>query len=485
MTLYRTYRPHTFADVVGQDHIVRTLERAIEKKHIGHAYLFSGTRGTGKTSIARILAKAILLQDAEPERSALIEAAIANGTLVDLIEIDAASNRGIDDIRELIEAINFAPTIAHAKVYIIDEVHMLTKDAFNALLKTLEEPPEYAYFILATTEREKVPDTIQSRCQQFLFRKVKDDDIITRLQFIVDQEKIQIDREALRMVAHHANGSFRDGISFLDQLQSLETITAKDIEERIGVSMHTVIEEMMEAIESQDAKEVHRIVQSIEGNGFPPDLFLSAFIEALRTQLHAQIEEGLRIDILLKNIDYFMKGLKIIRSSPLPYLALEATLLSVWNTQEEQENKGKEVMHTTKENAPKIAEKTIQKKEVIPMGTNNEKPTLIEVDEFTKENVQKQWRAIVEMIPIASAKMSMKTARIQEVEGSIIHLAFPSNFNKEKVEEQKAKHSIEEVLHNIFKKRIELRCHIEAPVAVAANTTSNLADAALEVFQSF
>ena len=173
MSLYRQYRPKSFADVVGQDHIVSTLEQAVKQQQLSHAYLFSGPRGTGKTSVARILAKILLTKDMKDEfMQKHIIAAADDGSLVDLIEMDAASNRGIDDIRALLEKIQFSPVVAGAKVYIIDEVHMLSREAFNALLKKLEEPPENAYFILATTELHKVPLTIQSRCLRFPFRHV-------------------------------------------------------------------------------------------------------------------------------------------------------------------------------------------------------------------------------------------------------------------------------------------------------------------------
>ena len=194
MSLYLTYRPLSFADVTGQDHVVTTLEQAAQKGKLAHAYLFAGNRGTGKTSVARILAKTMMMQGIEDETmQKQIKKGVEEGSIVDLLEIDAASNRGIDDIRDLIEKIQFSPVVCNAKVYIIDEVHMLTKEAFNALLKTLEEPPAYAYFILATTERNKIPTTIQSRCQCFPFRNIRDEDIVRRLQFIADSEKIEAD----------------------------------------------------------------------------------------------------------------------------------------------------------------------------------------------------------------------------------------------------------------------------------------------------
>ena len=182
MSLTLKYRPRSFAEMIGQDHIVSTLENAAERDQLVHAYLFYGSRGTGKTSLARILAKILLIQGVEDEKlqKQIIEA-VDEGTLVDLVEIDAATNRQIDDVRELKEKVQFAPSIASAKVYIIDEVHMMTKEAFNALLKTLEEPPPHAFFILATTELHKVPETIQSRCQRFPFRRITEEDIVRGL----------------------------------------------------------------------------------------------------------------------------------------------------------------------------------------------------------------------------------------------------------------------------------------------------------------
>ena len=188
MSLYRKYRPLSFADVVGQEHVVTTLEQAAAQEKLSHAYLFAGGRGTGKTSVARILAKILMIRGIEDEKiQKQIIKGVEEGTIVDLLEIDAASNTGVDNIRDLIEKIQFSPVAAGAKVYIIDEVHMLSKGAFNALLKTLEEPPPYAYFILATTELQKIPATIQSRCQSFPFRAIREEDIIRRLQYIADQ----------------------------------------------------------------------------------------------------------------------------------------------------------------------------------------------------------------------------------------------------------------------------------------------------------
>jgi DNA polymerase III subunit gamma/tau len=222
--LYRRWRSQTFEDVVGQEHVSMTLRNALRDGHMSHAYLFTGPRGTGKTSTARILAKAIncLAEDPaeRPCNRCRICAAITDGSLLDLLEIDAASNRGIDEIRDLREKIGFRPGEARYKVYIIDEVHMLTKEAFNALLKTLEEPPPHAVFVLATTEPDRVPETVRSRCQRFDFRRIPTGRIVQHLQQILEREGGQASPEALAAIARRATGSMRDAISLLDQLLS-------------------------------------------------------------------------------------------------------------------------------------------------------------------------------------------------------------------------------------------------------------------------
>src|SRR3990172_8906289 len=220
--LYRKWRPQTFDDVVGQEHVVQTVHNAVASGRIAHAYLFSGPRGTGKTTMARLLAKAVNCLNPDPAQrpddTCAICAAIAEGRLLDLIELDAASNRGIDEIRDLRDKINFAPNEARYKVYVIDEAHMLTEPAFNALLKTLEEPPAHVIFVLATTEAHKVPATVVSRCQRFDFRRIPLAAVVERLHYIAREEQIDCPREALELIARAATGALRDAINLLDQL---------------------------------------------------------------------------------------------------------------------------------------------------------------------------------------------------------------------------------------------------------------------------
>lgn len=218
--LYRKFRPDRFEDVKGQEHIVTTLRNQIKAERIGHAYLFCGTRGTGKTSIAKIFAKAVNCEnpvDGSPCRECRICKAIASGASMNVIEIDAASNNGVDNIREIVDEVSYSPAEGKYKVYIIDEVHMLSIGAFNALLKTLEEPPSYVIFILATTEAHKIPITILSRCQRYDFKRIAIDTITDRLRELMDIEKISVEERALRYIAKSADGSFRDSLSLLDQ----------------------------------------------------------------------------------------------------------------------------------------------------------------------------------------------------------------------------------------------------------------------------
>ncbi|WP_163651779.1 DNA polymerase III subunit gamma/tau [Listeria sp. PSOL-1] len=256
--LYRVFRPQSFEDVVGQSHVTRTLQNAISQNKTSHAYLFSGPRGTGKTSAAKIFAKAINCENSingEPCNDCDICHGITDGTVPDVLEIDAASNNGVEEIRDIREKVKYAPTIAKYKVYIIDEVHMLSTGAFNALLKTLEEPPKHVIFILATTEPHKLPLTIISRVQRFDFKRITTQDIVERMCYILEEENIVYDKKALMIVAQAAEGGMRDALSLLDQVISYgsEEVTVADALEITGSVAQSLLVELVSGIMRQDA----------------------------------------------------------------------------------------------------------------------------------------------------------------------------------------------------------------------------------------
>jgi DNA polymerase-3 subunit gamma/tau len=255
---YRKWRPQQWDQVVGQQHVTQTLRNAVANEQIRHAYLFAGPRGTGKTTTARLLAKAVNCLDPDPAARPCnhcdICVAINEGRFLDLIEIDAASNTSVEDVRDLREKINFAPTQGKFKVYIIDEVHMLSSAAFNALLKTLEEPPPHAIFILATTEVHKIPATVLSRCQRHEFRRIPVPEIVARLKEICKEEGLKAEPEALTLIARQATGSLRDAISLLDQLSSLgKKISLKETQEVLGTATSQVVVDLVDAILERDA----------------------------------------------------------------------------------------------------------------------------------------------------------------------------------------------------------------------------------------
>ena len=244
--LYRKFRPQTFEEMVGQEHITRTLRNQIIANRVGHAYLFNGGRGTGKTTSAKVLARAINClnpKDGEPCNECEICKAALNGSLTDIVEMDAASNNSVEDIRSIREEVNFLPTKAKYRVYIIDEVHMLSQGAFNALLKTLEEPPEHVKFILATTEPQKLPATILSRCQRFDFKRISNEDIIKRLEIVCKESNIEITKQALNIIASLAEGAMRDALSILERcVQDGENNIDEDkIKELVGIPKITHI----------------------------------------------------------------------------------------------------------------------------------------------------------------------------------------------------------------------------------------------------
>jgi DNA polymerase-3 subunit gamma/tau len=279
--LYRKYRSKTLDEVVGQSHVTRVLSRALKQDKISHAYLLTGPRGVGKTTIARILAHEINQLPYDETTPHL-----------DIIEIDAASNNGVDDVRALREKVQIAPVSARKKVYIIDEVHMLSKPAFNALLKTLEEPPEHVVFILATTDIHKVPDTILSRTQRFTFRSISTADAAAHLKDIAKKEKIAIDDEALTLIAEHGGGSFRDSISLLDQLSGLsdtkQPITAELVEQVIGRAPKNAIDQLIEAYKTQDQAAIITTLGEFETSGIDASIITNQLVAATKQRVAAE-----------------------------------------------------------------------------------------------------------------------------------------------------------------------------------------------------
>ena len=368
MTLYRTYRPQQFSDLVGQDHIRLTLQSALAQGRLSHAYLFAGPRGTGKTTVARLLAKAINCENmelgirnnelgknsketmvalSEPCNACSICLEITDGRSLDVMEVDAASNRGIDEMRELRDKVRFAPSRARKKVYIIDEVHMLTKEAFNALLKTLEEPPAHAIFILATTELHKVPVTISSRCQTFQFKKARQEDLIGRLAAVAESENLKIDDAGLTFLARLAGGSYRDALSLLDQIsshQQTETIDLATIQDVLGLASEERLLAVLEAVVTNDREQTLKLLESLEIDGLDPEQFANQLIEAGRTLLHLslgapevtsetdqtrwqKVADELTTIEIISLIERVVASRQLMKQSIVPILPLEVALV--------------------------------------------------------------------------------------------------------------------------------------------------------------
>ncbi|MBR1478628.1 MAG: DNA polymerase III subunit gamma/tau [Lachnospiraceae bacterium] len=308
--LYRKFRPDTFSDVKGQDHIVTTLKNQIKANRIGHAYIFTGTRGTGKTTVAKILAKAVNCENPNedgPCGECDTCRAIASGASMNVIEMDAASNRGIDDIREIVSEVSYSPAAGKYKVYIIDEAHMLTPEACNALLKTIEEPPSYVIFILATTEVNKLPITIRSRCQRYDFRRISIDTIAARMKELMTAEDIDVEDRALRYIAKAADGSLRDGLSLLDQCIAFnlgETLTYDKALEVLGAVDAEVFGRLLDAALKRNVKKCITILEEVVMQGRELTQFVADFTWYLRNLMLVKSSDNLEdvIDMSAENM---------------------------------------------------------------------------------------------------------------------------------------------------------------------------------------
>jgi DNA polymerase-3 subunit gamma/tau len=323
--LYRKFRPESFADVKGQDHIVKTLKNQIMADRIGHAYLFCGTRGTGKTTVAKIFAKAVNCEhpvDGNPCGACASCRAIAAGSSMNVIEIDAASNNGVDNIREIREEVAYSPADGKYKVYIIDEVHMLSIGAFNALLKTLEEPPFYVIFILATTEAHKIPVTILSRCQRYDFRRISQDTIQARLAELMEQEQVDVEERALRYIARKGDGSLRDSLSLLDQCIAFylgETLTYDKVLEVLGAVDTEVFSDLLRKILKEDLVAVISTLEQLIMQGRDLTQFVNDFTWYMRNLMLIKASDDMEdvLDVSTENLAQLREEAAMIRSDTL------------------------------------------------------------------------------------------------------------------------------------------------------------------------
>jgi len=395
--LYRKYRPRSFSEIVGQDHVKKVLTNALKMGRVAHAYIFAGPRGTGKTTTARILAKSLNCENrkgAEPCNQCQSCLAIDEGTFMDVVELDAASNRGIDEIRRIREAAGYRPIEGKYKVYIIDEVHMLTKEAFNALLKTLEEPPEHVVFVLATTNLEKVPSTIVSRCQVLEFKNLPENLIFERLKEVSSKEGMDIEEDALRFLARRAEGGMRDALTLLEQVWKFSAggkITLEDVEKALGLIPLDLVRKYVLSIIEGKLEEVLKVVDKVYYNGKDLELLLQEAVKDIlddieRTRRTYDVSHQILIQLarqlmnLMREIRFFEEKRLICRVGS-SYIASRFLKEEVVEKEEKKEEKKEKVVIREKlsEEEKKVSEEKVTEE------TKEEKGILEEVLEELKE----------------------------------------------------------------------------------------------------
>ena len=489
--LYRKWRPTEFEDVKGQDHIVTTLKNQIKLDRIGHAYLFCGTRGTGKTTVAKIFAKAVNCLhpvDGSPCNECAMCRAINAGTSMNVIEIDAASNNGVDNIREIREEVGYSPTEGRYKVYIIDEVHMLSIGAFNALLKTLEEPPSYVIFILATTEAHKIPITILSRCQRYDFKRITIDTIAARLHELIEKEQLDVEERAVRYIAKAADGSMRDALSLLDQCIAFyigSRLTYDNVLEVLGAVDTSVFSKLLRCIAGRQMVEAIYLLEDVVIQGRELGQFVNDFTWYLRNLLLAQNSDNLEdiLDISSENLAalkeeaamvepaVLMRYIRIfselsgqMRYSSQKRVLLEVAIVKLCKPSMERNldsilNRLSNIEKQLEEGVIAAPQKA-QRQNIQEQQASDSAPVSADVrPQAASEDVMRivaQWGKIISDLPMSMAAM-IKNVRVSQGDDASLLLACENEMQKDYFDQESHQSELSEIIADKIQKQVKIK----------------------------